>query len=46
MSAVDEKISPPLINPKIHMGNVTVDISRPTERKPSKLWLAMLALSG
>ena len=46
MSALDEKLAPPLINPQISMGDVTADISRPTERKPSKLWLAMLAFSG
>ena len=38
-------ISEPLISPKIQMGDVTADIARPTERRPSKLWLALLGLS-
>ena len=28
MSALDEKLAPPLINPQISMGDVTADISR------------------
>lgn len=34
-----------LVNPEIKLDDVTRDIAQPLERKPSKAWLALLALS-
>lgn len=46
MNPVEQREFPTvLVNPEIKLDDVTRDIAQPMERKPSKAWLALLALS-